>query len=152
VPIVAEPCSPLQFLRNPGKFKSCSAFAPIANPINCPWGQKAFAGYLGEDREKWKDYDSTELVRKAKGPLDILIDVVRLLAHATLMTLTRQGTEDNFYRQGQLLPEHFVEAAKQAGHEGVTLRTQAGYDHSYYFVSAFADDHIAHARKHLFKE
>jgi S-formylglutathione hydrolase len=69
-----------------------------------------------------------------------------------LTTLTRQGTEDNFYKQGQLLPENFVEAAKQTGHEGITLRKQPGYDHSYYFVSSFADDHVAHARKYLFKE
>lgn len=66
-----------QFLKNPGKYKSVSAFAPIANPINCPWGQKAFKGYFGEDNlEKWKEHDATELVKKWKGPLDVLIDVV----------------------------------------------------------------------------
>ena len=66
-----------QFLKNPGKYKSVSAFAPIANPINCPWGQKAFKGYFGEDQQsKWKDHDATELVKKYKGPLDLLIDVV----------------------------------------------------------------------------
>ncbi len=64
-------------MKNPGKYKSCSAFAPIANPINCPWGQKAFTGYFGEDQEqKWKEHDATELVKKWKGPLDLLIDVV----------------------------------------------------------------------------
>jgi S-formylglutathione hydrolase len=120
-------------------FKSCSAFSPIANPSNSPWGQKAFAGYLGEEnREAWKEYDATELVSKFKGSLDILIDV---------------GTEDDFYKQGQLLPENFIEAAKQSGHgDGVTLRLQPGYNHSYYFISSFADDHIDHAAKHLFKE
>lgn len=67
-----------QFLRNPGKYKSVSAFAPITNPINCPWGQKAFKGYFGEDQqEKWKEHDATELLKKWKGPLDVLIDVVR---------------------------------------------------------------------------
>lgn len=67
-----------QFLRNPGKYKSVSAFAPITNPINCPWGQKAFSGYFGEDQvEKWKEHDATELVKKWKGGrLDVLIDVV----------------------------------------------------------------------------
>jgi len=124
------------FLRNPGKFKSCSAFAPIANPINSAWGQKALVGYLGEeDLSRWNDYDATELVRKYRGPLDILIDV---------------GTEDDFYKQGQLLPENFVEAANQPDHE-ITLRKQPGYDHGYYFISSFADDHIAHAAKYLLK-
>lgn len=68
----------MQFLRNPGKYKSVSAFAPITNPINCPWGQKAFKGYFGEDQqEKWKEHDATELIKKWNGPeLDILIDVV----------------------------------------------------------------------------
>jgi S-formylglutathione hydrolase len=63
-------------LKNPGKYKSVSAFAPIANPINCPWGEKAFKGYLGEDQEKWKQYDATELVKQWEGPLEMLIDVV----------------------------------------------------------------------------
>jgi S-formylglutathione hydrolase len=64
------------FLKNPGMYKSVSAFAPIANPINCPWGEKAFKGYLGGDREAWKEHDATELLKKWKGPLDVLIDVV----------------------------------------------------------------------------
>lgn len=64
------------FLKNPGMYKSVSAFAPISNPINCPWGQKAFAGYLGNDKESWKKHDATELVKKWKGDLNILIDVV----------------------------------------------------------------------------
>ena len=68
-----------QFLKNPGMYKSVSAFAPIANPINCPWGQKAFEGYFGEDQQqKWKEHDATELVKQWKGPLEILIDVVRI--------------------------------------------------------------------------
>jgi S-formylglutathione hydrolase len=68
------------FLKNPGKYKSVSAFAPIANPMNCPWGEKAFKGYLGEDKEAWKKHDATELIRGWKGDLDILIDVVCLPA------------------------------------------------------------------------
>lgn len=67
-----------QFLKNPGMYKSVSAFAPIANPINAPWGQKAFKGYFGEDQQqKWKEHDATELVKEWKGPLNMLIDVVR---------------------------------------------------------------------------
>jgi S-formylglutathione hydrolase len=69
-----------QFLKNPGMYKSVSAFAPIANPINCPWGQKAFKGYFGEDQQqKWKEHDASELVKQWKGPLEILIDVVRIM-------------------------------------------------------------------------
>jgi len=68
----------IQFLKNPGQYKSVSAFAPIANPINCAWGQKAFKGYFGEDQqEQWKQHDATELVKQWKGPLEMLIDVVR---------------------------------------------------------------------------
>ncbi len=98
------------YLKNPGLYKSVSAFAPIANPINCPWGQKAFAGYLGEDREEWKKHDSTELLEGWKDKdLKMLVDV---------------GTGDNFYKQGQLLPENFEKAAKEAGVKGLTLRYQ----------------------------
>ncbi|EGC46114.1 esterase [Histoplasma capsulatum var. duboisii H88] len=123
------------FLKNPGKYKSVSAFAPISNPINCPWGQKAFKGYLGNDVQKWKEYDATELVNKWKGPLNALIDV---------------GTGDSFYEQGQLLPENFAQAAKEAGVEGINIRYQADYDHSYYTIATFSDDHIEHAAKYLF--
>ncbi|KAF2691554.1 S-formylglutathione hydrol [Lentithecium fluviatile CBS 122367] len=124
------------FLKNPGMYKSVSAFAPIANPINCPWGQKAFKGYFGEDQqEKWKQHDATELVKQWKGPLEMLIDV---------------GTGDNFYKQNQLLPENFIKAAKEAGNDkGITLRMQPDYDHSYYFMASFADEHVAYAAKHL---
>ncbi|KAI1002723.1 hypothetical protein K3495_g5479 [Podosphaera aphanis] len=124
------------YLKNPGMYKSVSAFAPICNPINCPWGQKAFSGYLGNNREDWKAHDATELVASWKGELNCLIDV---------------GTADTFYQQKQLLPENFVKAAKSIpGHRSLNLRYQDGYDHSYYFVSTFAADHIDHAAKFLF--
>ncbi|KAF3484016.1 S-formylglutathione hydrolase [Arthroderma uncinatum] len=124
------------FLKNPGKYKSVSVFAPIANPINCPWGQKAFKGYFGDDNNKWKKHDATELVKQWKGSLDILIDV---------------GTGDDFYKQGQLLPENFLKAAKEAGVEsGINVRYQPDYDHSYFTIATFANDHIEHAAKHLF--
>ncbi|KAI9886713.1 MAG: hypothetical protein M1823_001489 [Watsoniomyces obsoletus] len=127
------------FLKNPGKYKSVSAFAPIANPINAPWGQKAFGGYFGDDqRELWEEHDATELIKKWKGPLDVLIDV---------------GTADNFYKQKQLLPENLDEAASDsvdATEKNVNIRYQPDYDHSYYFIASFADDHIDHAAKYLF--
>ncbi|KAI9755583.1 MAG: pre-tRNA nuclear export protein [Chaenotheca gracillima] len=125
------------FLKNPGKYKSVSAFAPIANPSNCPWGEKAFSGYFGEDnKSKWAEHDATELVKKWKGPLDVLIDV---------------GTGDNFYKQKQLLPENFAAAAKSAGvDKDLLIRYQPDYDHSYFTIASFADDHVNHAAKHLF--
>jgi S-formylglutathione hydrolase len=119
-------------------FQSVSAFAPICNPINCPWGQKGFSGYLGEDKSSWKQYDATELVSKlspetAKSLNEILID---------------QGAEDTFLKQKQLLPENFLEKAAEVG-APVTYRLHAGYDHSYFFISSFVDDHIAHHAKFL---
>lgn len=121
-------------LKNPGMYKSISAFAPISNPIQCPWGKKAFSGYLGEDKASWNDWDATELAKKYNGPpLDILID---------------QGKEDNFLKQGQLLPENLLNAAKDAGLP-LVLRFQEGYDHSYYFISTFIEDHIKHHVKYL---
>ncbi|KAJ5577723.1 uncharacterized protein N7459_006687 [Penicillium hispanicum] len=127
------------FLRNPDKYKSVSAFAPISNPINCPWGQKAFKGYFGEDQQdKWKEHDATELVKKWKGKdLKMLIDV---------------GTGDNFYKQGQLLPENFSAAATEAGATGWKLRYQEDYDHSYYFMASFAEEHVEHAAYWLNKK
>ncbi|EAQ88996.1 hypothetical protein CHGG_05615 [Chaetomium globosum CBS 148.51] len=123
------------YLKNPGMYQSVSAFAPIANPSRCPWGEKAFSGYLGAEREGWKKHDATELVRGWKGgDLKALVDV---------------GTGDNFYKQGQLLPENLEAAAREAGVEGLTVRYQEGYDHSYYFMASFSDDHVNHAAKHL---
>ena len=121
------------YLKNPSKYRSVSAFAPIANPLACPWGDKAFSGYL-ESKSEGAEYDATELVKKWSGPpLDILIDV---------------GTADNFYKQKQLLPENFAEAAKGKGE--VRIRMQDGYDHSYFTMATFADDHVEHAAKYLF--
>jgi S-formylglutathione hydrolase len=97
------------YLKRPGAYKSVSAWAPICNPTQCPWGEKAFSGYLGDDREAWKKHDATELVKGWKGPLNALIDV---------------GTGDNFYKQKQLLPENFEKAVKDAGIEGLKLRYQ----------------------------
>mmetsp|Transcript_4061 Transcript_4061/g.7843 ORF Transcript_4061/g.7843 Transcript_4061/m.7843 type:complete len:288 (-) Transcript_4061:194-1057(-) len=114
------------YLKNPGLYKSVSAFAPICNPVNCPWGLKAFSGYLGENKEDWKAYDATELVASAGVKDAILID---------------QGADDNFYTGKQLLPENFVAACKQAG-TPLTYRLQPGYDHSYWFIQSFVEDHI----------
>jgi len=115
-------------LKNPDKYRSISAFAPICNPMNCDWGKKAFNGYLGEDQAAWKEYDATELM-KSRGPVDahILID---------------QGVADSFYPH-QLLPANFEEVCKEKGQK-LTCRLQEGYDHSYYFISSFVDDHINH--------
>jgi len=124
------------YLKNPGKYQSVSAFAPISNPSNCPWGQKAFGGYFGDDqKQKWSEHDATELLPKFPHDTDILIDV---------------GTADNFYKQGQLLPENLEKAAKSAG-KSVKVRYQDGYDHSYFFISTFAADHVEHAAKYLLK-
>nr|POE77688.1 s-formylglutathione hydrolase [Quercus suber] len=122
------------FLKNPGKYKSVSAFAPISNPSNCDWGKKAFSGYFGEDaKAQWAEHDATELLPKFPHDTDILIDV---------------GTGDNFYKQGQLLPEKLEEAAKSSGKK-VTVRYQKDYDHSYFFISTFGNDHVDHAAKYL---
>ena len=114
-------------LKNPGRYRSVSAFSPIVAPSQVPWGQKAFAAYLGDDREAWKAWDTVELVRQAREPLPLLVD---------------QGDADEFL-QGQLKPELLQAAAAEAGHP-LTLRMQPGYDHSYYFIASFIGDHIAH--------
>ncbi|OZJ05933.1 hypothetical protein BZG36_01224 [Bifiguratus adelaidae] len=121
-----------------GHSMSVSAFAPIANPTNCPWGQKAFSGYLGEDnKEAWKEHDACELLSSTvdkTAKLDVLVDV---------------GTSDNFLEKQLLLP-NLEKAFKENGHDGqLKLRYQQGYDHSYYFISTFIDDHIRHHAKYL---
>lgn len=120
-------------LRNPDKYLSVSAFAPIAAPMQCPWGEKALSAYLGEDRASWRDYDASELVKQTQLDYPILID---------------QGTADNFLAQKQLLPDIFATACKDAG-QTLKLRYQEGYDHSYFFISSFMADHLQHHREAL---
>ena len=119
-------------LRNPGRYRSVSAFSPIVAPSLVPWGEKAFTAYLGDDRAAWAGYDATELVKSSSEKLPILVD---------------QGEADEFL-DGQLKPWLLKEAADAAGHP-VYLRMQPGYDHSYYFIASFIGDHIAHHAKAL---
>jgi S-formylglutathione hydrolase len=115
-------------LRNPDQYKSVSAFAPIAAPMQCPWGHKALGNYLGADRETWREYDASELVARKAFPSQILID---------------QGTGDQFFKDQQLLPEIFSAAAAKSGQK-LKLRMQEGYDHGYYFIQSFMADHLTH--------
>jgi S-formylglutathione hydrolase len=122
-------------LRNPGLYRSVSAFAPISAPMRCPWGQKAFSGYLGDDRETWRQYDASELVGhpdSARFESGILVD---------------QGLADKF-RCEQLHPDVF-EAACLSARQPLTLRRHEGYDHGYYFIQTFIEDHIAHHARAL---
>lgn len=114
-------------LRNPGLYRSVSALAPIAAPMHCPWGVKAFTGYLGDDHAAWARHDATELVRAGARLPPLLID---------------QGLGDKFLVE-QLLPERFEAACAAAG-QALTLRRHEGYDHGYYFISTFIADHVAH--------
>lgn len=113
-------------LKNPQKFKSCTAFAPIVAPSQVPWGRKAFAAYLGEEQKAWLKYDATALLTE-QGP-------------TTAHLLIDQGDADGFLEK-QLRPALFQAAAQQAG-QALTLRFQKGYDHSYYFIASFIDDHL----------
>lgn len=113
-------------LRNGDRYASVSAFAPICAPTSCPWGEKAFRGYLGEDRGLWRVYDATELVLEHRHDRPILID---------------QGLADPFLAQGQLQPEKFREACDRVG-QPLTLRMHPGYDHSYYFIATFIEEHV----------
>ncbi|MEX3555306.1 MAG: S-formylglutathione hydrolase [Burkholderia gladioli] len=122
-------------LRHPGVWRSVSAFAPIAAPMRCAWGEKAFTGYLGEDRERWKEHDASELVARSDAPRyadGILVD---------------QGLADQFLPT-QLNPDVFEAACREAG-QPLTLRRHEGYDHGYYFISTFIADHLAHHAKTL---
>jgi S-formylglutathione hydrolase len=114
-------------LKNPGQYRSLSTFAPIAAPMRCPWGKKAFKGYLGEDQAQWREYDASELVKRAPFPGAILVD---------------QGLADKFLAD-QLLPEVFEAACRDSG-QRLTLRRQEGYDHGYFFISTFMEDHLRH--------
>lgn len=124
-------------LRHPGRFKSLSAFAPICAPSQCPWGHKALAGYLGEDRAAWQLHDATALMTQRAAPAypqGILID---------------QGLSDKFLAE-QLHPHLFEQACAQAG-QPLTLRRHAGYDHGYFFISTFMEDHLRHHAATLLK-
>jgi S-formylglutathione hydrolase len=113
-------------LRNPAQYRSLSAFAPISAPMRCPWGRKAFSGYLGADEDRWRDYDASELVARAPFHGPILVD---------------QGTADKFLAE-QLKPELFAEACRVSG-QPLEQRLQPGYDHGYYFIQTFMADHLA---------
>ncbi|HSM81992.1 MAG TPA: S-formylglutathione hydrolase [Nodosilinea sp.] len=133
-------------LRNPDRFKSISAFAPIAAPSQCPWGQKAFSGYLGADPESWKAYDATELVKEWGRR-----DGQRPAQGSQRTILIDQGTADSFLAQHQLLPEVF-EAACQAAGQPLILRMQPEYDHGYFFIASFMADHLRHHADVLTKD
>lgn len=117
-------------LRNPDRYQSVSAFSPINNPINCPWGQKAFTAYLGKDTSTWRQYDASLLMREATQHVPALVD---------------QGEADDFLAE-QLKPET-LEAAASSNSYPLELRSHEGYDHSYYFIASFIEDHLRfHAR------
>ena len=112
-------------LKNPDKYRSVSAFAPIANPVNCPWGEGCFGAYLGDNRDSWQAYDATCLVQAGARMQDMLID---------------QGDADEFLAE-QLHPANLQAACDAAG-QPLTLRMQPGYDHSYHFIASFIEDHF----------
>lgn len=119
-------------LKNPHLYSSVSAFSPISNPINCPWGQKAFSAYLGHDKSAWLAYDSYELMKKSIQHIPALVS---------------QGGSDNFLAE-QLKTEKLVEAANISDYP-LTLKMADGYDHSYYFISSFIDEHLMFHAQHL---
>lgn len=119
-------------LKNPGMYKSVSAFAPICHPVRCGWGEGCFGAYLGDDKESWKAYDATELVLAGANPGEILVD---------------QGDDDEFLAD-QLYPQDLVEACEKNG-VNITSRMQPGYDHSYHFISTFIGEHLAFHAKAL---
>jgi len=119
-------------LKNSDMYSSVSAFAPIANPVNCPWGQKAFATYLGDDSSAWQEYDSSVLIKSASKHLPTLVD---------------QGSADNFLQE-QLKPEALTEAASAVNYP-LELRMQEGYDHSYYFIASFIEDHLKFHKRYF---
>lgn len=119
-------------LKNPHRYNSLSAFSPICHPMDCPWGIKAFRGYLGDDQQQWQQYDSCELMAKSQQFVPALVD---------------QGSKDNFLDE-QLKPQTLVQAAKNKDYP-LELRMQPGYDHSYYFIATFIEDHLRFHAKHL---
>jgi len=122
-------------LRNPSLFTSVSAFSPISNPIKCPWGQKAFTAYLGENKADWAEYDASELISEVTQHVPALVD---------------QGLADNFLEQ-ELMPDSLTKAASENNYP-LELRKQAGYDHSYYFIASFIEDHLRFHANHLAKD
>jgi S-formylglutathione hydrolase len=119
-------------LKNPHRYNSLSAFSPICHPMDCPWGIKAFRGYLGDDQQQWQQYDSCELMANSQQFVPTLVD---------------QGSNDNFLDE-QLKPQALVQVAKDKGYP-LELRMQPGYDHSYYFIATFIEDHLRFHAKHL---
>lgn len=119
-------------LRNPNHYVSVSAFSPISNPIDCPWGQKALGQYLGDDNSLWANYDASVLLASATHAIPLLVE---------------QGTRDEFLHE-QLKPQALVHAAQKSGTQ-LTLNMHEGYDHSYFFIASFIEEHIAFHAGHL---
>ena len=119
-------------LKNPGMYQSVSAFSPICAPTNCPWGHKAFSAYLGDDRDSWKKHDTCELISAGAEPIPLLVD---------------QGAADQFL-QDQLKPE-LLTAACEVNDFPLTYREHEGYDHSYFFIASFMEDHLRFHAKYL---
>ena len=119
-------------LRNPERYQSVSAFAPICSPLRCPWGEKALGAYLGPDRDIWANHDACHLVAQSTRHLPMLVD---------------QGTADDFLEE-HLQPELLKQACDTAGYPA-EIRLQSGYDHSYFFIASFIGEHIAFHRRHL---
>ncbi|XQW84953.1 S-formylglutathione hydrolase [Thalassotalea piscium] len=117
---------------NPERYSSMSAFSPICNPINCPWGQKAFTTYLGKNKTSWQQHDASELMKKATQFVPAKVD---------------QGLADDFLTE-QLKPE-MLEAAAKANNYPLTLNLHEGYDHSYYFIASFIEEHLVFHAQHL---
>lgn len=119
-------------LRNPGRFRSISAFAPICAPMSCPWGIKAFSNYLGSDRQAWRAYDAVQLIRGGMRASEIIVD---------------QGLADQFLPE-QLNPLELEKACAEVG-QPLTVRRHAGYDHGYFFIQTFIEAHLVHHRNAL---
>lgn len=119
-------------LKNPDRFSSVTAFAPICSPMNCPWGEKALGGYLGANRDDWREYDATALVQTAKERLPVLVD---------------QGEADEFLTE-QLQTERLKQVGTEANYP-MTIRMQSGYDHSYFFIASFIGEHLAFHAEHF---
>jgi S-formylglutathione hydrolase len=119
-------------MKNPDRYSSVSAFSPISNPMNCPWGQKAFSAYLGEDQGTWREHDASELMKQVKVFVPARVD---------------QGEGDNFLQE-QLKPEALQSAAEHSGYP-LELNLHEGYDHSYYFISSFIEEHLRFHQQHF---